>query len=137
MTRMESGRMSLRAITRLEAGIGEPVVKLATCPSACTPASVRPDPWTTVSSRVTRAIASDNVPCTVCKPGWICHPAKSVPSYASVNLKLRVNWFTSPETFRQNTGVLNLLRNFQLQLRELVVRYTNLFPEPAFNLAEG
>jgi hypothetical protein len=134
---MDIGRMSFSAITRLGAGIGESVWKLATCARAWTPASVRPEPCSTASWRMTRATASATVPWTVITPGWVCHPAKSVPSYAITNLKLRAKGLTSPATFVAKTGVLNLQLSFQLQLRDSVVRYTNLFPEPILNLAKG
>src|SRR5215470_3646097 len=55
----------------------------ATCPRACTPASVRP---ATVSAgdsgrRTTRASAPSSVSCTVRWPGWRAHPEKPEPSY--------------------------------------------------------
>src|SRR5215469_11332766 len=55
----------------------------ATCPRACTPASVRP---ATVSAgdsgrRSTRASAPSRVSCTVRWPGWRAHPEKPEPSY--------------------------------------------------------
>ena len=61
-------------------GISAPVVKLATWPRACTPASVRP---ATVSETGSRRIVSSAVsssPCTVRRPGCAAHPRKPPPS---------------------------------------------------------
>ena len=40
-----AGKTSFKATTRFPAGMGDWVVKVATWPRACTPASVRPEPW--------------------------------------------------------------------------------------------
>ena len=63
------------------AGIGVPGW-LATCPRACTPASVRPATVSVTGSRAMVAMAASSVSCTVRRPGWVAQPAKSVPSYS-------------------------------------------------------
>ena len=55
-------------------------VKLATCPSACTPASVRAAPCTCTRSASTAASASSNACCTVGSPGCRCQPRNAPPS---------------------------------------------------------
>ena len=67
-------------MTRFSGGMGDCVPKLATWPRACTPASVRPEPWGRMFSPVTRPMANANAPWTVADPGWTCHPENSVPS---------------------------------------------------------
>src|SRR5216683_884724 len=47
---------------------------LATWPSACTPASVRPEPCTTTSRPSIRESARVNSPCTVRSSPCICQP---------------------------------------------------------------
>ena len=47
----------------------------ATCPVACTPASVRPAPATCTSSPQKRLNACASAPCTVSWSAWICQPA--------------------------------------------------------------
>jgi hypothetical protein len=63
--------------------------KDATCPSACTPASVRPATESDGRSRRMRSRASSRTPSTVRTPGCLAHPRKSVPSYASISLMTR------------------------------------------------
>jgi hypothetical protein len=56
----------------------------ATCPVACTPASVRPAAATDGTSRSSTASAASSAPCT---DGWSacrCHPAKGAPSYSTI-----------------------------------------------------
>ncbi len=68
---------------------GSSSITLATCPSACTPASVRPAPVTVAASPVMRSSAASRIPCTVrAGPGWTCQPSKSVPSYSTSRRKL-------------------------------------------------
>ena len=55
----------------------------ATCPRACTPASVRPATESFGASPRTRASASDRTPSTVRCPEFRAHPRNDVPSYAS------------------------------------------------------
>ena len=64
------------------AGMSRALSNAATCPSACTPASVRPAKRTRVLCPVRLAAARSSSDCTVRCAGWICEPAKSVPSYA-------------------------------------------------------
>jgi len=54
----------------------------ATCPRACTPASVRPATTRRTGSgaRTTVVSAADTSPSTVRRPGWAAQPEKSVPS---------------------------------------------------------
>ena len=63
--------------------------KVATWASACTPASVRPEPWGSTFSPVKRPMAEASVPCTVFRPGCTCQPAKSAPSYERISLRFR------------------------------------------------
>ena len=57
----------------------------ATCPRACTPASVRPATDSFGASPRTRARASDRTPSTVRCPEFLAHPRNPDPSYESVS----------------------------------------------------
>src|SRR5262245_1156994 len=58
---------------------------------ACTPASVRPAPWTAWRvPPVRRASAASSSPWTVRAPTWIWKPANSVPSYSTVARNRRI-----------------------------------------------
>src|SRR5437867_3326182 len=57
----------------------------ATCPQACTPASVRPAPRTRTGSRSAVASARSSTSWTVAPPGWTCQPWYAVPSYSTVS----------------------------------------------------
>jgi hypothetical protein len=59
-----------------------PVRKLMTCPSACTPASVRPAAWVTTRPPSSRASAASTSPWTVRSAAWRCQPAKPCPTYS-------------------------------------------------------
>src|SRR4051794_5035114 len=61
--------------------------KCATCPSACTPASVRPAPRNSVGAPSMPESASSMAACTLGPFSWRCQPQKSVPSYSTVILK--------------------------------------------------
>ena len=63
-------------------GSGASVSKLATCPRAWTPVSVRPATVSWISSRSTCASAASSTPWTVRSPGWRAQPRKPVPSYS-------------------------------------------------------
>ena len=52
----------------------------ATCPVACTPASVRPATVSMTGPRSTAVSAPIRTPATVRRPGWTAQPEKSVPS---------------------------------------------------------
>ena len=52
----------------------------ATCPVACTPASVRPATVSATGARTVRPKASVSTPATVRRPGCGAQPEKSVPS---------------------------------------------------------
>src|SRR6185436_16321190 len=69
---------------------GGPAVALmlATWASAWTPASVRPATARPVQPGKTWSSAVRSAPSTVRCPGWTAQPAKSVPSYSSVSLKV-------------------------------------------------
>jgi len=56
----------------------------ATCPKACTPVSVRPDPITVQGRFARRESASSSTPWTVRWSGCSCHPRKADPSYWTV-----------------------------------------------------
>ena len=58
--------------------------KCATCPSACTPASVRPAPRSETVSPQNLAMASVSRPCTDMPAACTCQPTNGVPSYSSV-----------------------------------------------------
>ena len=60
---------SFSAMTRFSGGMGDWVAKVATWPRACTPASVRPEPWGKTFSPVTRSMAEASVPWIVAAPG--------------------------------------------------------------------
>ncbi len=53
---------------------------LATCPSACTPASVRPAPCTVTGAPSKRASASSSSACTESPSACRCQPTSRVPS---------------------------------------------------------
>jgi hypothetical protein len=54
--------------------------------SACTPASVRPEPWTRTCSPQIAFTAVSSAPCTVGALSWICQPENGVPSYSMRSL---------------------------------------------------
>ena len=60
--RMEAGKRSFNALRKFWLGTADAVAKLATWASACTPASVRPEPCGNTVSPVNRPIAKANVP---------------------------------------------------------------------------
>jgi len=72
--------MSFNALRKFSVGTGEEVENVATWASACTPASVRPDPWGKTFSPVNRLMAEASVPWMVAASGCTCQPEKSVPS---------------------------------------------------------
>ena len=92
-----AGSCSARAAGRA-AGWSSSRSKLATWPSACTPASVRPAPRTNTVSPVMSRIASSSVAWTVRCPICRCQPEKSVPSYSTTmrHLPPAQNWNMSP-----------------------------------------
>src|SRR5258708_36257571 len=108
--------MSFRAFRKFSVGIGDPVENELTCASACTPASVRPDPCGRTFWPVNRPIAEASVPWIVAASGCSCQPEKSVPSYASVNLRLRLTFVPSPRwKSRHLTGRLQSFTRFGVQ----------------------
>src|SRR5439155_10070579 len=74
----------------------------ATCPQACTPASVRPAPRTRTGSRRAVASARSSTSCTVGPPGWTCQPWYAVPSYSTVSRSC-----TSEVVAREDLGDLH------------------------------
>ena len=58
----------------------------ATCPSACTPASVRPAPWTRTRSPQIALTASSSAPCTEAPLSCSCQPQNGAPSYSMMSL---------------------------------------------------
>jgi len=66
--------------------------KCATCCSAWTPASVRPDPCTVTVSSATKLTAAASVSWTLRPDSWLCQPMKSVPSYSSPSAILGMAW---------------------------------------------
>src|SRR5579862_2955446 len=103
--------MSLRARIQFSTGIAEAVAKLTTWASACTPASVRPDPWGSTFSPLKRPMAEASAPCTVVRPGCTCQPAKSAPSYERISLRLRTfisssAFISSPEALEDHRYLL-------------------------------
>src|SRR5208337_4064589 len=73
-------------------GSPDSVSKCATCPWACTPASVRPAPTITCSDPVSCFRAVSSTPCTVRRSVPVClwKPLKPVPSYSTVSLRRRI-----------------------------------------------
>jgi hypothetical protein len=61
-------------------GTEDSVTNVITCASACTPASVRPEPCGNTFSPVIRPMAEASVPCTVLASGCTCQPENSAPS---------------------------------------------------------
>ena len=61
VTRMLGGRVRFSASWRFAAGMGAFSEKEATCARACTPASVRPEPWGSTSSPVRRRRCSGSL----------------------------------------------------------------------------
>ena len=66
--------IALSARTNVSVECCETVKKLTTCPSACTPASVRPLALVVGRDPVNCARASSRTPWTVRNPGWRCQP---------------------------------------------------------------
>src|SRR5215468_1164302 len=81
--------MSFSAFWKFSVGTGENVTNVTFCASACTPASVRPEPCGNTFSPVIRPMAKASVPCTVAASGCTCHPENSDPSYERINLRFR------------------------------------------------
>lgn len=65
------------------------VTNAATCPLACTPASVRPARATLIGSFVKLLRACSSEPCTVGAFGWYCEPPYPVPSYSTRRARRR------------------------------------------------
>src|SRR5437870_2569574 len=85
---MSAGNSSFSRRRRVSAGIVVLTSRCATCAAAWTPASVRPDPYSSKSvRRVTARTARSSSPCTVRAFFWICHPLYRVPAYSMVSLK--------------------------------------------------
>src|SRR5262249_20319567 len=80
------GSEAFRAAAMLEGGGPPSAARLATCPVAWTPVSVRPA--TARPSHVGNAAsnASRRTPSTVLRPGWRAQPWNPLPSYSSVSL---------------------------------------------------
>src|SRR3989442_15436194 len=86
-TATSSGVSALRLRRRRSRSSGTRLTRTAaTCPQACTPASVRPAPRTRTGSRSAVASARSSTSCTVGPPGWTCQPWYAVPSYSTVSL---------------------------------------------------
>src|SRR5688500_8578974 len=84
---MSAGRLSLMPRRSVSAGSGLRSSRCATCRSACTPASVRPDPMNSNAlSRVAAPIALSISPCTVRAFFCFCQPLYFVPAYSMVSL---------------------------------------------------
>lgn len=61
--------------------------KFATCPAACTPASVRPDPCTYTGKPAMRSNTFSSLPCIVFSVlPCFCQPSYRVPSYCMIIL---------------------------------------------------
>jgi hypothetical protein len=72
---MSAGNSSFSRRRSVSAGRFVLTSRCATCPSACTPASVRPDPYSSKSLRpVTVRTAPSISPWMVLAFFWICHP---------------------------------------------------------------
>src|SRR5213594_4695529 len=85
-TATSSGVRAFRLFWRRARSGGTQVTRTAaTCPQACTPASVRPAPRTRTGSRSAVASARSSTSCTVGPPGWTCQPWYAVPSYSTVS----------------------------------------------------
>ncbi len=79
-TRTAGGSRAFSARCSAAGATAEAVDRLATCRSACTPASVRLAPVIFTGPPSTRPAASIRRPCTVASPGCTCQPCSSVPS---------------------------------------------------------
>src|SRR3989441_631887 len=86
---MASGSRALSPRARRSGAIRDVVARLATWPTAWTPASVRLAPVTLTGSPKILSAAAITSPCTVGRPGCACQPWKSVPSYARVRRRAR------------------------------------------------
>src|SRR5882672_5255681 len=86
---MASGSRALSPRARRSGAIRDVVMRLATCPKAWTPVSVRLAPVTLTGSPRILSAAAITSPCTVGRPGCTCQPWKSVPSYARVRRRVR------------------------------------------------
>src|SRR4051812_9998454 len=65
--------------------------RCATCAMACTPASVRPAPYSSNSRRpVAVSTARSISPATVLAFFWICQPLYLVPAYSTTSLNLGI-----------------------------------------------
>ena len=85
-TETSSGRTALSASAARFAGGPPSTSTLATCPSACTPVSVRPATASSSQPGKTPSSAARSEPSTVRSPGCAAQPRKPVPSYSSVSL---------------------------------------------------
>src|SRR5262249_24047950 len=85
-TAMSSGKSAFTLCSnRRRSTSGCESATAATCPRACTPASVRPAPRTRTGARRTTLNARSSSPWTVGPPGWSCPPRKRVPSYSTTS----------------------------------------------------
>ena len=73
-TRMAGGSRRLTARRRLGSGMGFAMLNAATCSSACTPASVRPEPATCTAFPSIPETISSSTPWMVGRPGCTCQP---------------------------------------------------------------
>src|SRR5687768_11690741 len=87
---MSSGSCALSARASVAVSCRHVSWTLATCPSACTPASVRPAPWAVTGAPSRRASTCSSVPCTDSPSACRCQPTNRVPSYARVSLSVRI-----------------------------------------------
>src|SRR5687768_4814473 len=84
---MSLGSASLARRRSVSAGMDVMMSRCATCSSACTPASVRPDPYNSnCCCPVTSAITRVSSPWTVRAFFWICQPLYFVPAYSMKTL---------------------------------------------------
>src|SRR5688572_3957409 len=84
---ISAGGVSVARGLSVSGGGGASVSRGAACPRAWTPASVRPEPYSSnCVTRVTSRLARSTSPCTVRAFRWICQPLYRVPAYSIVSL---------------------------------------------------
>ena len=84
-TATSAGSSVFSALASRSGGGPPSASRLATCPVACTPASVRPATARPSQRGSTASRASRRAPSTVRSPGCRAHPLNPAPSYSSVS----------------------------------------------------